>query len=355
VLFHSTTAFQIGGLSIKWYGLFIMTGVIVATLLAHRIAPRKGEDPEHIWGLLPYLVVFGIIGARIAYGIVRHDQFNNPIELFTHFRLGGIAIQGAILGACIAGYVYCRAKGIRFLRWADIIAPGLSLAQGIGRWGNYANQEEFGRPTTLPWGISISPDRLQTKCDASGGADCFSAAQRFHPAFLYESIADIAIALVLLFLFTRVMVPKRWRDGDIFGVYAILYGVTRLLTESIRVDRAHIGPLPGAYWASLAFILFGGGLLLVNRFRRAPNYSLPSTPSDLETTGAAVPAATVTMADAPARAQRSSDDDDDDRDSIVAQRLTRMRTGYRRGTAYLNGSTPDTATNIRSSDDEDAE
>ncbi len=276
MLFPSTTAFQIGGLDIKWYGLFIMTGVIAATLLAYRIAPLKGADPEHIWGLLPWLVICGIIGARLAYGVVRHDQFASPLELLTRFRTGGIAIQGAIGGACLAGWVYCRAKGIPFLRWADIIAPGLSLAQGMGRWGNYANQEEFGRPTTLPWGIAISPDRLQVKCAASKGADCFAPTQRFHPTFLYESLADIAIALVLLYLFTRVMVPKRWRDGDIFGLYAILYGVTRLFTESLRVDRAHIGPLPGAYWASLLFILVGVGLILRNRRLPAPTYALPT-------------------------------------------------------------------------------
>jgi phosphatidylglycerol:prolipoprotein diacylglycerol transferase len=264
MFFHSTTAFPIGGLDVKWYGLFIMAGVIAATLLAYRLAPLKGENAEYIWGLLPYLVVFGIVGARIAYGVVRHDQFGSPIELITRFRTGGIAIQGAIGGACIAGWLYCRAKNLRFLRWADIIAPGLSLAQGIGRWGNYANQEEFGRPTKLPWGIAISPDRLRAKCAASNGSDCFAPTQRFHPAFLYESIADISIALVLLYLFTRVMAPRGWRDGDIFGVYTILYGVTRLFTESIRVDRAHIGPLPGAYWASLLFIIAGTTLLVRN-------------------------------------------------------------------------------------------
>src|SRR5947208_2503050 len=112
MFFHSTTAFQIGGLAVKWYGLFIMSVVIVATLLAYSLAPLKGENAEYIWGLLPYLVVFGIIGARIAYGVVRHDQFGSPIELVTRFRTGGIAIQGAIGGACIAGWVYCRTKGI---------------------------------------------------------------------------------------------------------------------------------------------------------------------------------------------------------------------------------------------------
>ena len=350
MLFHSTTAFQIGGLAVKWYGLFIMMGVIAATLLAHRIAPLKGEDPEHIWGLLPWLVVVGIIGARITYGIVRHDQFANPLELITRFRTGGIAIQGAIGAACLAGYLYCRAKGISFLRWGDIIAPGLSLAQGIGRWGNYANQEEFGRPTTLPWGIAISPDRLQAKCEASHGADCFSATQRFHPAFLYESIADISIALVLLVLFTRVMAPKRWRDGDIFGAYAILYGVTRLFTESIRVDRAHIGPLPGAYWASLLFILIGLGLILVNRRRPAPNYALPipprgRPPSDLETTHAAVPVADAT-------ARRSSDDEDND---SAPPTITRFRTGYRRAAPRENDTAPATPAHVRSTDDDEGE
>jgi phosphatidylglycerol---prolipoprotein diacylglyceryl transferase len=354
LLFHSTTAFEIGGLAVKWYGLFIMSGVIAATLLGYRIAPLKGEDPEHIWGLLPYLVVFGIIGARIAYGVVRHDQFASPIELITRFRTGGIAIQGAIGGACIAGWIYCRVKGLRFLRWGDIIAPGLSLAQGMGRWGNYANQEEFGRPTKLPWGISISPDRLQAKCTASNGSDCFAPTQHFHPAFLYESIADISIALVLLYLFTRVMVPKRWRDGDIFGVYAILYGVTRLFTESIRVDRAHIGPLPGAYWASILFILIGLFMILRNRRLPPPNYALPTPPSDLETTRAAVPAAAVAVADVTRSSDRSTDDDNDEEPARPG--ITRFRTGYRRSLPRESDEAPPAPAkpaNIRSSDDDE--
>ncbi len=323
MLFPDTTAFHLGALDVKWYGLFIMTGVIVATLLAYRIAPVKGDDPEHIWGLLPYLVVFGIVGARITYGIVRHEQFANPLELVTKFRLGGIAIQGAIIGACIAGYVYCRAKHIIFLRWADIIAPGLSLAQGIGRWGNYANQEEFGGPTTLPWGISISPDRLEAKG--------LPPDVKVHPAFFYESVADVGIAAILLFLFVRVMKPRRWRDGDIFGVYGILYGVTRFFTESLRIDRATIGPLPGAYWGSILFIIGGALLILVNRRRVPPNYALPSPPSppsDLETAAAAVPAAAfaVTSGTTHTAVPAASEAD-------AIPRLTRTRVGYRRAPA----------------------
>ncbi len=341
MLFPDTTAFNIGGLAVKWYGLFIMAGVIVATLLAHRIAPKKGEDPEFIWALLPYLVVFGIVGARIAYGVARHDTFANPLELVTKFRQGGIAIQGAIVGACIAGYIYCRIKGRLFLRWADIIAPGLSLAQGIGRWGNYVNQEEFGGPTTLPWGISISPDRLEAKGLPAG--------IHVHPAFLYESVADVAIAIVLLYLYTRVMVPRRWRDGDIFGAYAILYGVTRFFTESLRIDRATIGPLPGAYWASGFFIIAGLALILVNRRRPAPRYALPRFDDDDEDTPALPRSARRTMDDAdeddaPAitRTTRRSATDDDDTLPVraatppittsAARRplLTRGDTGYRR-------------------------
>ncbi len=347
MLFPDTTAFYLGPLAVKWYGLFIMTGVIVAALLAHRLAPTKGDDPEHIWGLLPYLVVFGIVGARITYGIVRHEQFANPLELVTKFRLGGIAIQGAVIGACIAGYVYCRVKGIIFLRWADIIAPGLSLAQGIGRWGNYANQEEFGGPTKLPWGIAISPDRLEAKG--------LPPDVRVHPAFFYESVADVGIAAILLYLFTRVMKPKRWRDGDIFGAYGILYGVTRFFTESIRIDRAMIGPLPGAYWGSIFFILAGAALILVNRRRPAPNYDLPSPPSDLETTGAAVPAAALAVSTVEARNTRFTDDSDDTA-PLRPRPQTRAHTGYRRALS-VTPAAPTTPTpsveNVRYSDDDD--
>ena len=212
---------------------------------------------------------------------------------------------------------------------------------------------------------------MQTKCEASNGADCFAPSQHFHPAFLYESIADISIALVLLYLFTRVMVPKRWRDGDIFGVYAILYGVTRLFTESIRVDRAHIGPLPGAYWASLLFILVGLFMILRNRRLPAPNYALPTPPSDLETTRAAVPAAAVAVADARHTSGRSTDEDADDTDARptsgrstdedadeeeATPTITRFRTGYRRSLPRENGDASAPAAkpaNVRSSDDDE--
>jgi len=147
------------------------------------------------------------------------------------------------------------------------------------------------------------------------------------------------------------MVPKRWRDGDIFGLYGILYGVTRLFTESIRVDRAHIGPLPGAYWASFAFILAGLFLILRNRRLPAPNYALPTPPSDLETTRAAVPAAVAAVAEATARADRSTDDDEDD--IAIKPGVTRFRTGYRRSSPRENSNTPAPPANVRSSDDAD--
>jgi hypothetical protein len=131
------------------------------------------------------------------------------------------------------------------------------------------------------------------------------------------------------------MVPKRWRDGDIFGLYAILYGITRFFTESIRIDRAHIGPLPGAYWASGLFILVGLGIILWNRRKPAPDYRFPSPPSDLETTRAAVPAAAVAVAAA-------TEDEPG---------LTRMFTGYRRRIRPA----PATPTKYRDDDEDDGE
>jgi hypothetical protein len=159
---------------------------------------------------------------------------------------------------------------------------------------------------------------------------------------------------VLLYLFTRVMVPKRWRDGDIFGVYAILYGVTRLFTESIRVDRAHIGPLPGAYWASILFILIGLFMILRNRRLPPPNYALPTPPSDLETTRAAVPAAAVAVADVTRSSDRSTDDDNDEEPARPG--ITRFRTGYRRSLPRESdeaSAAPAKPANIRSSDDDE--
>ena len=161
------TGFQIGPLNIRFYGIIIMIGALAAAWLASVEARRRGEDQELVWDALVWVLIGGIIGARIwhiltppptmvAQGITTQFYLTHPLDALAVWR-GGLGIPGAVMGGVLALYVFCRRKGQNFLLWADIATPGLALAQAIGRWGNFVNQEIYGLPTNLPWAIRIDP------------------------------------------------------------------------------------------------------------------------------------------------------------------------------------------------------
>jgi phosphatidylglycerol:prolipoprotein diacylglycerol transferase len=254
-------AFSILGLDVRWYALFMLGGVVAGLFLARFVAARIGLDPDWVIDAAPWVVLLAIVGARSYYVALRGDYFLlHPAEAI-NIRLGGLSFHGALIAGTIAFAVLCRRARRPFLWWSDAIVPAVALAQAIGRWGNWANQEAFGSPTTAPWGLWIAPDRRPAQ---------FADFERFHPTFLYESLFNLANAALLTWVALRVPKSARLRHGDVLAIYLINYGAARFLIERIRTDSLYLGPLPAAYWLSWGLIAVGVGLFIFLRRARSP-------------------------------------------------------------------------------------
>ena len=224
-------AFSIFGFDIMWYGLLIGIGFMLAVIISYIRAPKYGIDPDFILTLTIWIIPSAIIGARLYYVIFSWDNFSdNPSEIF-NIRNGGLAIHGGLILCFIVGYFLCRHYKVSFLSTADLIAPVIPLAQSIGRWGNFFNEEAHGVPTDLPWAQII---------DGTG----------YHPTFLYESIWCFLLFVFLMY-FSR---HNRNFQGQIVFLYGILYSVERFFVEGLRTDSLMIGPLRQAQVLSLALI-----------------------------------------------------------------------------------------------------
>jgi phosphatidylglycerol:prolipoprotein diacylglycerol transferase len=259
-------AFRVLGFEVRWYAVLILAGIISAVFLIRWLAQRRGMDADFPVDAAPWVVLAGIVGARGYYLLLRFDYFvANPGEAI-NLRLGGLTIHGAIAGGVLMLAFLCWRQRQPFLRWCDLIIPGVALAQGIGRWGNWANQEAFGGPTTLPWGVAI---------DVSNRPAPFLESERFHPTFLYESIFNLVNAVVLSWLVLNAPRIRWYRDGDVLWIYLILYGAIRFVIESMRTDSLYIGPFPAAQWISVGMIAFGL-LMLVARRRLMPEQRDPT-------------------------------------------------------------------------------
>lgn len=237
-------AFTVFGLEVRWYGILIALGVLAALWVATYLAEnREGLSDELIVDLGLCVLPSGVIGARLYYVAFQWDYYSaNPGEILA-IRNGGLAIHGGILFGILAGYIFSRVRKVGFPKLADIVAPGLALAQGIGRWGNFINQEAHGGPTDLPWGIMIDGVKV-------------------HPTFLYESILDVGIFLFLFFYFY----PKKKYDGQVFLVYGVLYSIGRFFIEGLRTDSLMIGPFRTAQVISLiTIVLFTGMMIYYSR------------------------------------------------------------------------------------------
>jgi phosphatidylglycerol:prolipoprotein diacylglycerol transferase len=231
---------HIGPLYLRFYGFIIMFGALMAALLAQRLLRRKNRDPEIVWDGLIWALVFGIIGARLYHVFTPSisaggwqqtlNYLRNPISILTTWE-GGLGMPGAILGGALGLYIFARRNRIPLGLILDVAAPGVALAQAIGRWGNFVNQELYGPPTNLPWGIYIEPAyRLNTSWNGVPLAQF----DTFHPLFLYESIWNLANMFFLLWLMRRF---EGWLSvGDLFFVYLITYPIGRFLLEFIRLD-----------------------------------------------------------------------------------------------------------------------
>lgn len=226
--------FFIGPLEIKFYGIILMLGAVAGAFLASREAKRRGYEPEIVWDLMIYLLIAGIIGARLWHiftpppssGVTTEWYLTHPLDAL-NIRKGGLGIPGAVIAGVIVMFFYARRRGLNFTDWLDIGAPGLALGQGIGRWGNFFNQELYGAPTNLPWKIFIDPEhRLNNYSDVA----------YYHPLFLYESIWNLGNMALLLWISRRY---ANWlKSGDIFLIYLIVYPVGRFLLDFLRLDAS---------------------------------------------------------------------------------------------------------------------
>jgi len=234
------TGFSIGPLYVHFYGVIIMLGALAAAFVADWNARRQGMKNDLVWDMLPWLLIAGIIGARlwhiftpppsmVAVGKDTMWYLTNPVEMLKVWN-GGVGIPGAVIGGALALWLYTRKYKLNFLRWIDIVAPGLALAQAIGRWGNFINQEIYGAPTNLPWAIYI--DEIHRLPELRNVA-------YYHPLFLYESLWNLANMAFLLWFGRRF--ASRLRPGDVFLVYMIFYPVGRFLLEFLRLDAAQVG------------------------------------------------------------------------------------------------------------------
>jgi prolipoprotein diacylglyceryl transferase len=255
-------------LDIKTYALCLLAGIIAAVIITGRRLTARGGEPGVVLDIAIPAVVFGIIGARF-YHVVTHynDYFGpgkntwNPLEPGAVWNVwdGGIAIFGSLLGGALGVYIGCRYTGIRFWSFADALAPGLILAQALGRFGNYFNHELYGQPTNLPWGLQIESSNAAYPIGLPAGT-------LFHPTFLYEIIWNLLVLTALLLIERQ----YRLRWGKLIGLYFIFYGIGRVWFESIRIDPSVVFfGLRTNVWGAIVAIILGIVIFAVQR-RRHP-------------------------------------------------------------------------------------
>ena len=257
------SGFSIFGLQVHYYGIIIMVGAVLAAFLSVSEAKRRNIDGEMVWDMLPWLLIFGIIGARLWHIFTppasmlidgRNPYLIHPLDALKIWN-GGLGIPGAVMGGVLALFFYCRAKKTSFSTWIDIIAPGLALAQAVGRWGNFVNQEVYGLPskfTTFPLAIYIDPAHRLAG---------FQNVAYYQPTFLYESLWDLLNMAILLVLAHRF--SEKLKSGDLFLIYLIFYSFGRFLLEFIRIDYSPVAGLNiNQTLMAVVFVIAIAGLLL---------------------------------------------------------------------------------------------
>lgn len=250
---------------IRWYGLLIVAGAMAGAWYAAWYVKRKDEDPDMVWDAMIWLLISGILGARLWYVIADMIGGNTryldaPGQIFRVWE-GGLNILGGIVVAAVVGWYYTKRNNIDFWLLADAVGPGLLIGQAVGRWGNFINQELYGPPTTLPWGISIDAahriapwhDLTQFPLDVT----------RFHPTFAYEMIWNLIFAAILAWVVIKI--GSKLNPGVIFGSWLIIAGVGRVWIELFRPDQPRFfgTPVSTSTIVSAIFALIGVFIVMV--------------------------------------------------------------------------------------------
>ncbi len=268
-----------GSLRIHAYALCILAGIIVGLWLTSVRWARRGAPEGSVWDIVIWAIPFGIIGGRLYHVVSSPDAYFGPgfdgtgdLWLIPQIQRGGLGIWGAVVLGVLGAWIGCRRAGVKLTAFVDAAAPGLLLAQAVGRWGNYFNQELFGGPTTLPWGLQI--DAGNANFPAGMPADTL-----FHPTFLYESLWNIAGVLILLALDRKF----HFRRGRLFWLYAVYYTLGRVWIEALRIDDAEQINLFGIttrlnVWTSIFVFVVAAAVFFLLRIKGRPEPDTPFLP-----------------------------------------------------------------------------
>jgi prolipoprotein diacylglyceryl transferase len=269
----SEGVWHLGPLPLRAYALGIIIGALVAIWIGERRFQARGGRPGLVGDVAIWAIPFGIVGARI-YHVVTDPElyFGDGRHVVDALKIwqGGLGIWGAIAGGALGAYIACRRYGASFAALADALAPGLLVAQAIGRLGNYFNQELFGKPTTKPWGLEIELDNRPP------GFDQFAT---FHPTFLYELLWNLAAAALII------LIDRRYKltGGRAFALYAMFYTAGRVWIEALRIDTVnHIGPFRLNVWTSIIVFLVALAFFVLTRNRGPADASLAETPDEVD-------------------------------------------------------------------------
>ncbi len=253
---------ELGPFRVHFYALFILAGIVVALILTESRLRSRGAEAGIALDISLWAIPFGILGGRFFHVLTHPDDYFFPgADLLAILRIweGGLAIYGALILGSVGAYIGARSAGIKFSSYLDAVAPGVLLAQAIGRWGNYFNNELYGTPTDLPWGLEIPSSNAAYPAGLPDGV-------LFHPTFLYESIWSLTGVAILLAADRRFNL--RW--GKMLGLYLVYYSVGRVWIEAIRIDPSEIVlGLRINIWSAIAGIAVGLAIILIQS-RRHP-------------------------------------------------------------------------------------
>jgi phosphatidylglycerol:prolipoprotein diacylglycerol transferase len=257
-------AFRIGAFEVHWYGIIIATAVLAAGFVGGIEARRRGENPDTGWSMLLPVLLLAVIGARLYHVIHEWGPvYSQDPALIAQIWRGGLGIPGAVAGGVLAIWLYTRWAKLNTVRWFDIFASVMLLGQAIGRLGNFVNQELYGPPTTLPWGIPI--DAAHRIGDWTNLAAFPVDTTRFHPLFAYEALLNLVGFVFILWIGRRL--AHRLYDGDILLIYLMWYAAVRTWLETFRVENWVIAGVPTAMWLGVITFIAAGGFLWLRHAR----------------------------------------------------------------------------------------
>jgi phosphatidylglycerol:prolipoprotein diacylglycerol transferase len=276
-VFPDPIALHLGPLNIGWYGLGYVLGVTVMLLVSQRETILRGVDPRHITNALIVVAVLALIGGRLYHVIDQWGYYSQNLAAIVLPPYSGLGLYGGVAGAILGVAIYVRRNHLPFWRALDLLVPGTLFAQGIARWGNFFNQELYGPPTDLPWGITIGSDHRVADYPCSTFPE---ATTGFHPLFFYESALDITGGFVALWLSRRHL--ARLRDGDMASFWFIWYGSVRFALETFRFsyDWKLLGIMPTAMFIGVAIVTFGIVTIVIRHRRPEPPAAQPPVEPD---------------------------------------------------------------------------